>query len=854
MKNNRITFIGTSNNKALRATQAGECSHTVNLQRHNDTLYPCSNYSPAASVWGDRDIRYIHACNTVRHIISAEGCSLYHESDIVGDDIIPINSLLITLDDAPCSICSLGNTLIVTTKKDVVYIAYRSDAYKVLGSKLPIPGIMFREKLVGTYSYDTPKERYIGCIDDPSETDFENFTNHIMGPIFKTRDEIHQNHAFFEPVMIRYALRMFDGSHIMPSPPILIGLYNYIDLLKDRYLRLDYYDTSDTTQLLSDYIVWGALGIEYIIDDTDLKDWKDIIVGIDIFVSKEIPLLLNETINNGIYEDIHNNKTQFRYKYKVPIQDSSFIEQHVFNETLFYYLTTIDSKDIVPYQVQLLKHDTNPTEIIYRPTLQVDTSSLATIGAQHTFVYNNRVHLADIFYSYFKGYNPMTFCTDCSENGSNAMMRICTQISNINGGTNEVATYMSVPFFNGRISPIISYPDSNATSMDIRIRYDGYEYHKTFVLKACDMENRATYVAPKAMNMDINEWDKTLLDIDNLEDFPTSSYTFSLNQRNKMIVSELNNPFLFPDELTYYISDGIINGIASTTAALSQGQFGEFPLYIFTNKGIWSMQQGNGAVCYSRCTPISNEISHEGALILPTDRAIIYLSGKNLSVITGSERKILLPLAELEPYNFNSTLPSLLKDIPAGLKDNTPILQYIDKDVMAAYNHTKEELILCNKKFSYCWILHIPSRHLYRWDIPLRAIIGNGEKLLAQSNNNIIYDLNKESKSISNILLITHPIQLAPDMYTRLRQVVWRMQTTHCVVSLYVFGAHEPDGTYKVIFHSAFEGESMGHLPLRIFSAPYKYYRLILSGIVSPDFTLDCADIAYDIVENNKLR
>ena len=853
MKNNRIHFIGTTNNKSIRDIQPGECSHVVNLQRHNNTLLPIATYNLIGGTNSNRKICYIHSCNGEEHIISIEEKTLYHESDIINGYLTPINKELTTLENELCEIASLGNTLIVTTPTNITYITYRSNSYKVLGSKPPMPCIVFKEKVTAIYSYDTPEVVFDGCMEKLSDTDIEFFSNHIMGPLFKLRDEVHQACAFFEPVIIRYALRLFDGSHILPSPPVIVGLKNYLEMQKEHLLVLNYLKTTDTTKLLSDFITWDALGIEYIIGNTDLEDWRDIVAGIDIFVSKEISLLTNESVKNGTYYNKDNNKWEYIYKYKIPTYESSYIEEYVFNESLFYQLTTIELKDIIPNTAKLLEHKTNPTEIIYRPSLKVDTSGLATIGARRSFVYNNRIHLADITYSFFKGYEPMIFCTDFNMDNSNASICINTQISNIYGGTRVVSTYMSVPFFAYKLSPIISYPDNNASSMEILIRHNGYEYRKTFILKSCGSENRSTYVSPQALYIDVNEWEKTPINIDNLEDFPTPS-TFAIEQHNRMIVSEMNNPFFFPDELSYYISNGTINGIASTTAALSQGQFGEFPLYIFTSEGIWSMQQGTGTTCYSRCTPINNEATHKNSLILPTDRAIIYLSGKDLSVLSGSQCKVLVTLSELKPHNFIKKLPNLVNNTCECLTDSTPILNYINDDISAIYNHKKKELIISNKKFSYSWILHIPSQHLYRWEQSLQSIIGNEDTLLMQHQNGIIYNLNDEIESLTDISLITHPIQCAPDMYARIRQFVWRMQSTYCLLSLYVLAAHEPDGTYKTIYHSTFEGGISGHLPLRIFSAPYKYYRLILSGTVSPDFTLDCADISYDIVENNKLR
>ena len=856
MKNNRITFIGSANHASARTANSGECSHTVNLERHNTTLRPSASYNFAGSISGsNRKICFIHTCGTEQHLISVDETTLYHEGNIVDNALVSINKKLTTLGSTLCDMSAIGNTLIITTTQQILYIAYRKEGYKILGNKPPMPILRLNEKCIEYYGYSTPEVVFDGCIEKPSEENYDFFLNHIMGPIYKVRDEIHQHYGFFEPILVRYALRLFDGSHILPSPPILINFQNYNKLLEYHYLTFNYKQPTDKTYLHADYILWNSMGIEYIADSINLDEWKDIVTGIDIFVSKELSLIEDRAIDEHSYYDKNGNKSDFAYKYKIPTLKSSNIEQNVLGETVFYLLTTLNIDDIVANTPTLIKHEIKPHEIIYRPIMEVDTLSLGTIGAQHSLVYNNRLHLADITYRHYPGYPPILFTTNSEEEHDIALIYMRTKITQPNGGIEETTAVLTVPNFNMTLSPLISYPDANAYSMEIGIRYKEYEYKKRVSLQACDNENRASFIAPNALCMDVSEWYKVATTSQNTSDFPSVTTSFVTHQRNRMIVSENSNPFHFPNELSsYYISNGTINGLSTATAALSQGQFGEYPLYIFTTEGIWSMQVGTDDICYTRCTPLNNEYTNKQGFILPIERAVIYLSGNNISLISGSQSKVLLPLNEIETANFNNTLPKLLPKLSIGCCDSTPIIKYIDPNTTATYNHKKNELILCNNNYPYCWILHIPSGHLYRRELSLKSIISNGDTLLAQSNNNIIYNLNSEIESVCNVHLITKPLQFAPDMYTRLRQVVWRIQAAQCALSLCILAAHEPDGAYKVIYQSKYEGFLAGHLPLRVFSAPYKFYRLALWGTITPDATIDAADLAYDIVENNKLR
>ena len=79
MKNNRIIFIGTSNNTSARETRPGECALSVNLERHNSTLRPVASHNFAGSIAdSSRKICYIHSCGGMQHLLSIDGTTLYH--------------------------------------------------------------------------------------------------------------------------------------------------------------------------------------------------------------------------------------------------------------------------------------------------------------------------------------------------------------------------------------------------------------------------------------------------------------------------------------------------------------------------------------------------------------------------------------------------------------------------------------------------------------------------------------------------------------------------------------------------------------------------------------------------------
>jgi hypothetical protein len=56
-----------------------------------------------------------------------------------------------------------------------------------------------------------------------------------------------------------------------------------------------------------------------------------------------------------------------------------------------------------------------------------------------------------------------------------------------------------------------------------------------------------------------------------------------------VLQSEPNNPFVIKSTGDASVGTGQIVGICSNTKAISQGQFGQFPVFVFTTDGIYTM-------------------------------------------------------------------------------------------------------------------------------------------------------------------------------------------------------------------------------------------------------------------------
>lgn len=854
MTRKRLLFLGTACNSAARFAEAGSCSKVVNLRNINGTLCPTGNaykiYEPANS---ERILAYIHVCHDSRHHIFYKGNDIYHEFDIDETGCTTIAEKILTLNEAFTRIDSLGNTLIIVCPSQVYYLLHRSTGYICLGNLPPMPIITLHETSYQFRSSYVPSYSIAGKVENITDAVREGFTSRETGTYFKLRDTEHDNYRFVQPIIMRYALRLYDGSHILPSPPVVLCCRNIEELQRERYAIFSYMEAQNTTYMTDYTVGLYSSTVGYRIESINLDDWKDIVTGIDFFASAEIPLLSDELIESNDYVEISQNR--YQYTYRAPIVDIGQAAQQAREESLFYKIYSIDElEELSTNTLCEITPDCNPNNIIYQQRLTTDTANFNPMGAQQSFVYNNRLHLADITRTYYEGYPATLFHTALSDSDTTAEAYIKTRLMFSDGGDNYVIWRGSIPHFSSVFSPLLSYPDNSALSMEIAVRLDGYEYRHTFLLESVGNENRASYIHSEFTDIDITSWDKIAVTENVTDDFPENSVNIVRRHRNLMRVSEIDNPFFFPSELSYSISGGCITGIATTTAALSQGQYGEFPLYIFTDEGIWAMQNGNEDVCYARCTPINREPVSESHCITTLENAIIYLSGNSIFTISGSQSAELLSLNEFPETIFENQLSQLIPDISAASSDMHSLASFFDSKISSGYLYDKRELLFCNKDFPYMWVLHLPTGHLYRRACSYQRIIDGYNALLAQDSSGAIYDLYQETFTENNITLVTRPISIATDAYTRLQEVCLRLQGFCENMKIIIAAAHEPEEAFIPIYDATYNGNAGGHLPIRLAAPPYKYYRIILNGTAGNNFHLDCVDIAADTVENSKLR
>jgi hypothetical protein len=325
-----------------------------------------------------------------------------------------------------------------------------------------------------------------------------------------------------------------------------------------------------------------------------------------------------------------------------------------------------------------------------------------------------------------------------------------------------------------------------------------------------------------------------------------------VNEHNKIYTSEVNNPFIFPLGGINTIGTGDIVGISTITKALSQGQFGQFPLYVFTTDGLWAMEVGSDGL-YSSIKPLSRDVCINGNSITQTDNAVLFVSDKGMMMIDGSNTSCISEM--MDGRSFDASSLNMLnhvmhmEGIPSGLEGKHDFMEYA-RDASMAYDYPNGRVLLYNKGEEYCYVYSLTSG---TWATVSLSVDGSVNaypdtyiqtgKTLRNLSDRIDYDSEDKIKT----LMVTRPIKLGDDGYKTIYQMINRGVLDRSKGALLLWGSHDGE-------HYSLVADATGNRIYRTGGTAYRYYRIGVVGEMPVGESVSMTSLAVRRKYSNKLR
>ena len=941
--NQEIKYSGFSAVPSDYECSDGSLAVSINLLPENGALQPVLPPSQVMQLKDGEVVKFIHKTSAFTHYI-VYSTTTYKISSI---DKSTGNRVDLGTLYSVSHFNAVGNTLLAFTNQGFYYYLWKNNAYTKLGDHIPDVEVSFglvghpRLFSLSDDSKSTFNISFDGISEDAlynelSETNKTKITDQIMAKVnkFVAQETVNKGRFCF-PFFVRYALRLFDGSLVYHSAPILMNP-------STKAAPIVWWNRAkgkkSYTEATCDLMLVAA-SLDYKVvrnsDSYDLDDWSDIIKSIDVFISKPI-YTYDQNGKITSFADTDNYTSKFIGRLYADNKDSvssskaedkllgSFSSKDFLNyycewsyaniyvmyyssdrtypattfhlpeftdgkvtETLkntstFYKLCSIEIADALAdnKRKDIVVDDEYLQSLVTREAMTDDYLTRDQLHADYSFGYNNRLNLAGLkrkpfcgflaqsMFAYCDGrYNWLpngttlnitmaTFSTDeyqiavyIKENGEEYAVKSGTGYYGLFG----MQLFNSSEMTSGGVATkskhswgcYVFYPNPNAYKMVI------YNYNSpcyAIDLKTHEFLNGAFAVLDYEL---VREKNFTSLP----SVYPTEyDNSFPIEIANKIYTSEVNNPFYFPLLGINTVGTGEIKGICSAAKALSQGQFGQFPLYAFTTEGVWALEVSSTGT-YSARQPITRDVCINPDGITQLDSAVLFPTDRGIMLISGSQTQCISEAINSE-YPFDATqLPGFTKlHAMLGHEPSTdkclptlPFTEFLKKCQMI-YDYVHQRVIVYAPSITYAYVYSLKTQQWGMIFSNIASHLNSYPDALAVDADNAVLNFSVPKAEAVKCLYTTRPLKLdAANVLKTIDCIIQRGFFRKGNVATALYGSRD-----LINWHLVWS--SKDHYLRGFRGSPYKYFRIAGVATLNADENIFGASVQFSPRQANQPR
>lgn len=957
-----FSFKGITRNTDNLYSADGECEELVNLHYHNGVLTPLSAPETKALLPHGYSAVYRHEQASTYLCVTAGDGSVH----LFDDNFTP---LVATEDNTPTVMAPqcrnvkriefMGNIVCLFTDTATMYAVFDTTHYNWLGERPSMPSLSF--KVTSQVHELTTEAAYMSGVVASGTDEALYWYNASAGYFDECVAKLNERGFYIDRVLFRYAFRLFDGSYAYFSPIYYVDDRNCISGLSRDSGNFYSYPLTPNTQPSTYKVKVQGFKPTFVFEDFDLTAWENIIISVDVFTSGSVPghKIVNDSSRilsrrDSTYTSASSGYDRYEYK------TSTEIYTDVASQQLFYKVAEFDLKGKL---VDELK-DVSLSNLALATSLSDDSMSLMGRTAQYTYVFNGRLHLANLYETFFKGYEGHCFVPPAMS-AVNVSATVSTELKTTTGVTVVKRDYDGT-FLLGTtedgyfISPYIMYPDARAVKMTFAINIEGITYCKTFPLTRHKILDIAYYLHEDSDGISVSlsgdfaaSASVTVLQPDTFKEFfsyVTGGYELTLSDNgvwlygdtvfatdsssersgnygafsirgtvtvgdklfvtladshetgrieeivdieinsswqqfdstpffeeqncadirgNVMKVSEVDNPFYFPVKQTYAPSRNNIVAVCSNTVALSQGQFGQHPLYVFCDDGIWAMStDSSGAIAYTASYPLSREVCVNASSVKGIDSGVVFITHKGAMLLNGGDITLLSAalenrwegISQSDEASIVSRMAAIVSLQSVLRKDN--FLEYM-LDAHVGFIYSERELLFSNPCYTYSYLLSLDSGTWSKYT-GVFSYISNSYPhfigVISSENETNVCTFNRNRVDWNSVMLVSRPLLCGTKLHKRIMQLVLHAsvipassENSFNGLACYVLGSNDGKN-YKLVSgserHKNFRDMTFPYMP----SQSYRYFSVAIIGRISTDSTIAAVEMAIAAAWNNRLN
>lgn len=524
-------------------------------------------------------------------------------------------------------------------------------------------------------------------------------------------------------------------------------------------------------------------------------------------------------------------------------------------DSLSFYHSLFISKDEFGKELQLNRvegtEESLPLANLYRSDL----------GGKCAITYNNRLHVGNVK----EGYN-VDLISNITPNRANVEELKTEGIVRVKASNKEF--WCKVDDLGARLYYFVCVPILNVSEITFYLKTGTSLFEKStvnlhssettafsFYVAGEGKENVPQFALPWEKSSE-EEWNNI---VSKYENYKTN--TNALPYSSVVKVSEAENPLIFPAKNSVQVGSSIINALAANTRPISEGQFGDAPLYAFTDEGVWVLMLGEEGTYIAR-QPANRDICSNPKGILQIDDAVLFPTERGIMMQRGRESECITDVLDDYPFDFLSIYSHSTKDktypnkllalgnIPESDVKYVRFRKYLEEAGMI-YDYYDSRIIVFNPNYTYAYVYSLKSNMWGTMHNVFNKRVNIYPESYATDKEGKILDVYvKEPTENVPFFLCSRPLTLGQDAYKTMFDSITRgyfssIQAGKC--GMVLFGSNDLVNWYYV-------GSSVNMYLRNLVGSPYKYFRLALMGNLAPKESISALSTEFQSRLQNKLR
>ena len=531
-------------------------------------------------------------------------------------------------------------------------------------------------------------------------------------------DSINKNESEDEyfcagPVIVAVAYKTKGGDTICtnqflfydPTEAIQENTRNYYDSGRNAYHSI-FENREPGTEEITSYSTWVG-GIHLSLSLSVLSSWDDeksIIDSVEIYCSRPSPII--DPYYKSLIE-YGSGMNHSWYAYGKPASEMDL------GDELLFLQKSIPVKEIInaPYNSYefLLKFGGNVQTT--STTLEADAGETYRYGKMYAF--NSRYHFFDsvtktkIMMPNYRYYNST----------ASLVTRYCFVVFNDGMKDNTIFLGGSDTYKETGLQYIIS----SSSRIKKVILYERGVLSSVAHIFVMSPSNRYNY----SINYGNEDETETLSPSSNIYETligEGAKSSIIIDESTAINVSEQYDPFVFLP-LHSYAAPGKVVDIKQQMVAVRDVSYGDYPLNVFTNRGVYALLQGSGTVLYGAFRSVSNLISSSNSV--STEMGTFFLAAGSMWCISGSSTVLVSDALSMGPHKYIRDCSGYTSLSGMSGMSMQPYESIVPFDIFSqgarlAYNRKRDEIIVSHPSYDYSYVLSLKYRQWFKLSVPVR--------------------------------------------------------------------------------------------------------------------------------------